>query len=209
MTHPTDPSRWLVIVLAAGRGLRMGAPKALMMVRGEPWWRTQSRRLAQAGVHALWVVSPEVEGSMRDKPDAPVRRVISDPLAPMFASVLAGLRAAAAVSPPPAAVFVLPLDVPAPRGPDVYASLASSGCVALPAHAGIHGHPVCLPWSWVQATLNGSVARAAQPHALRLDELISAGAPPAIVAVNDPCVTLNINTPADLHALERVLEHAA
>ena len=54
-----------VLVLAAGRGRRMGGPKALMMVEGEPWWMRQRRRIAEVGIPMTWVVSPQVLDEMR------------------------------------------------------------------------------------------------------------------------------------------------
>lgn len=209
MTNHRAQHGWLAIVLAAGRGTRMGVPKALMPVRGEPWWRVQARRLVRAGVPALWVVSPDVDAAMRREPVAPGRRVLADPSLPMFASVLAGWRVAAAQSPPLSHVFMLPVDVPAPREAGVYGALSGAGHVAIPTFDGVRGHPVCLPWAWVAGALADQVALAADPHTLRLDELMHGGRPPTWVRVDEACVTLNINTPSDLPALERTLEHAA
>ena len=55
-----------VVVLAAGRGTRMGGPKALMEVRGRVWWRWQREWLAPAeaaGATVVWLVSPVVVGT--------------------------------------------------------------------------------------------------------------------------------------------------
>jgi CTP:molybdopterin cytidylyltransferase MocA len=102
---------WTAIVLAAGRGRRMGGPKALMTVGGLPWWQTQESRLAAAGVQRLWVVSAEVERAMRSGPAVAPPLVPADPDAPMFESVRAGVSAAGAAS---GGAFILPVDVPAP-----------------------------------------------------------------------------------------------
>ena len=107
MPHP-DP-RETVLVLAAGKGARMGTPKALMTVDGRPWWRVQRERIAGTGASDLWVVSEAVETAIgADAMKPPIVR--SDSEAPMFVSICAGLRAL--VEAPPRAVLVLPVDVP-------------------------------------------------------------------------------------------------
>ena len=95
---PTDAC---CLVLAAGRGRRMGGPKALMQVHGQPWWRLQRERLAAAGVESLWIASPDVAAAWTDIPDAP-RHLTTAPAAdapphstpeplPMFASLMLGV----------------------------------------------------------------------------------------------------------------------
>lgn len=176
------------IVLAAGRGTRMGTPKALMSVAGRPWWRTQTQRLTDIGVPQVWVVSDEVRASMDESIDALL--VGGDSTAPMFSSILAGARALAEA--PPRGVFVLPVDVPAPR-PDVWTMLASAGHdAAAPTFESRRGHPVWLSWAFVESR----VLRA-DPSA-RLDALV-AGCIHEI-AVADPDTTANLNTPDDLQS---------
>jgi nicotine blue oxidoreductase len=182
-----------VLVLAAGRGRRMGGPKALMTVDGEAWWRRQERVFASAGVRSLWVVSTVVEEALRSAPEGPAARVVADGDAPMFESVLAGVRALAQA--PPAGVFVLPVDVPAPERATL-ARLAAASPVAVPRCAGATGHPVRLAWGWVREHL-----LAGEPAARRLDLLIEPDA--ASVDVEDDAVLLNLNTPEDLEAWAR------
>lgn len=182
-----------VVVLAAGRGSRMGGPKALMIVGGEVWWRVQSRRLHELGLAATWVVSHEVHSALAKETDAPDRLVLGDSTAPMFTSVLLGVRSLS--TSPPTGVFILPVDAPAPSQ-TVWQSLAVSESVAFPAFQGKRGHPVYLPWSWIAETLNGPVASSRDPSSLRLDELI---APVAhAVNVSDSVVACNLNTPDDV-----------
>jgi CTP:molybdopterin cytidylyltransferase MocA len=108
-------------VLAAGRGWRMGGPKALMSASGMPWWRLQALALDSIGVRGLWVVNREVFAAMGA--DAP-RAVIADADAPMFESIRTGIAALQAE--PIDAVFILPVDVPAPRRA-VWESVAAQG----------------------------------------------------------------------------------
>jgi len=169
----------------------MGGPKALMDVRGRPWWRRQHEAITAMDLEATWVVSPEVDGAMADHADAPQRRARSSPDAPMFQSILAGVESLA--DSPPVGVFILPVDVPAP-GAGVWRALEATGRVAVPRCAGRGGNPVFLPWSWVRASILGRAAG----DGPRLDHLI---APDAMyVDVDDPSVVANLNRPEDVAA---------
>lgn len=174
-----------VIVLAAGRGVRAGGPKALHVVNGRPWWEIQRERLERVGLPVVWVVSERVRQGMGES--VPERMVIADESAPMFESVLAGVRdvgrRAGASS-----VFVLPVDVPVPRA-RVFHRLTESSSPAIPTHSGVHGHPVFIPWRFVE----GHVLRAGASD--RLDRLIESVR--AEVDVDDPSVVTNLNTSED------------
>lgn len=192
--EPDRTARRAVIVLAAGRGRRMGGPKALMTVDGEPWWRVQARRLRDAGCTPIWVVSPEVRAAIAGAPDGPRALVEANPDAPMFDSLRAGVGHLGPRT--PERLFVLPVDVPAPGRAtwDTLATARSDG-VAVPVHAGRRGHPICLAQAWVDRVLRPAFAAPPGPS-VRLDGL----AAPARteVPVSDPAVVANLNTPADL-----------
>jgi CTP:molybdopterin cytidylyltransferase MocA len=183
-----------VIVLAAGRGTRMGGPKATMSVGGRPWWMWQSERLAAAGVAAVWVVSPVVRAAMAGgKSGIQPAMVDGSPDAPMFESVRAGLEFVGASR--VRGVFVLPVDVPAARM-DVWAALAGAGAgAAAPSYRGVHGHPIYLDWGLVERDV-----ATAGPDA-RLDEIIEGRI--VYVDVDDPAVAVNLNTPEDVCAWEQ------
>jgi molybdopterin-guanine dinucleotide biosynthesis protein A len=203
----------------------MGGPKAIMHVGGEAWWRVQMRRLA--GVESVWVVSAPVEAEMARHDDAPTRRVLGEPDTPMFASVVTGMRrlgegdgsigekrdgvgaggppaprgggGAEKAMHPPGFVHVLPVDVPVPSA-RVFESLemaASRAGVAVPSWEGVTGHPLCMTWAWGSANVLGHAHEAAEA---RLDELSAAFR--AVVAVVDPSVRVNLNTPEALRAWE-------
>jgi molybdenum cofactor cytidylyltransferase len=182
----------VALVLAAGRGTRMGGPKALMRAGGGVWWRVQQARLSEAGVKSLWVVSPEVEAAMVAEDDAPPLRAMGDPAAPMFASVVAGVLSLRDA--PPRGVFVLPVDVPA-AGAGVWAALSRSDVPAAPVWRGERGHPVYLPWGWVASELLALVDAGGVASA-RLDRLLEGWV--SEVEVDDPGVLVNLNTPADV-----------
>ena len=67
-----------MIMLAAGRGTRMGSPKALMSVGGRAWWREQQERLTELRIASLWVVSEQVRRAMGGESGAPADLVIAD-----------------------------------------------------------------------------------------------------------------------------------
>lgn len=195
-----------ILVLAAGRGRRMGGPKALMPVGGRPWHHWQSERLARLDFPATWVVSPAVARAMLAEPPptgAPPL-VTADPDAPMFASVHAGLQSLA--STPPRGVFILPVDVPAPLSLDWHA-LAALDPVAAPRHLARRGHPLWLAWPWAAAR---GLTAATCPADARLDELIRADV--QTLDTTDPDTVVNLNTPADVAAWlasRAVQEHSA
>lgn len=188
-----------VIVLAAGRGKRMGGPKVLMKVAGINWRTHQWCALHNANLAPVWVVSPEVRAAIGPEFMATkgVARALvdADPDAPMFDSLRAGLRFLEGMDPP--GVFVLPIDVPAP-GVDVWRALASEGPAAVPTHGGRHGHPVYLGWAFAREFVM------AAPPGARLDALIASHV--RYVPVNDSRVTKNLNTPDAVREYEREYE---
>ncbi|MCC6321526.1 MAG: NTP transferase domain-containing protein [Phycisphaerales bacterium] len=191
----TPPSLAHVLVLAAGRGVRMGGPKALMDVGGRPWWRHQRDCLPRPGFTTTWVVSPGVRDGMSVKSDRP-ELVVVDPDRPMFASILAGLASLRAS--PPGSVFILPVDCPAPSMHvwEALASPANRDSVTIPTHMGATGHPVHLPWRFVTDVLDPAVSAAADADTLRLDTFIGSRA--RRVPVDDPRIAMNLNTPGDV-----------
>jgi nicotine blue oxidoreductase len=198
-----------VLVLAAGLGRRMGGPKALMQVGGRPWWRVQAERLGAVGLPCTWVVNRQVErefvgtageGGEGGEKGEPASIVLADGHRPMIDSILAGVRVLGDAAPAPRGVFVLPVDVPVPSRA-VFDALARGGggrggaAPTVPAHGGARGHPVYLPWAWVERSLlAGPVAIGGLDW--RLDAMIAPDA--RILAVDDPRVAMNINTPDDL-----------
>lgn len=184
-----------VIVLAAGKGRRMGGPKLVMDAGGRPWWRVQSERLAAAGVRPIWVVAAEHAGL-----GLPGLVVVGDGDAAMFESVRAGVaawrerRGEALTGPSEAGVFVIPVDVPAPAA-GVWGAVSELACrlgrPAAPERARRHGHPVFLPGPWAERVVNA-------PAGARLDDLLRGAL--TYIHVNDPDAATNLNTPEALAA---------
>jgi CTP:molybdopterin cytidylyltransferase MocA len=117
----SDPAarRIAGLVLAAGAGTRFGGPKALAThADGTPWLVSAIRALADAGCSPVLVVlgarGDEAEAVLASAADlGDVRALHADDWATgLSASLRAGLRAAAALDPPPLALAVAPVDVP-------------------------------------------------------------------------------------------------
>ncbi len=189
----------VAMILAAGRGIRMGGPKALMMVGGRAWWQEQRERLRAAGVRDVWVVSPVVFEAMKGEADAPERIVLSDADAPMFASIVAGVLSLR--DHPPRGVCLLPVDVPAPSA-DTWSALGGGESPCIPRCENRRGHPVWLPWNFVERLILPWAPDGEWVARTRLDHLIAAEL--VEIIVKDAGVLVNLNTPEDV---ERWSQH--
>lgn len=189
-----------VVVLGAGRGRRMGGPKALMMIRGRAWWARQDERLRGYGFVPHWVVSESVRDAMRVSGGMPERTAIADESAPMFASVLVGLGSVEDLE---RGVFLLPVDTPAPRA-EHFERIARFDVPAHPTFQDKGGHPLYLPCTWIErelgALLTAAKVRGSAPVGRdeRLDKLIEGTS--HRIAVDDAGVVVNMNDPADVRA---------
>ncbi len=195
------------VLLAAGRGRRMGGPKALLTVEGRPLIADSLAVLRRAGItRAAVVVGPDAD-AVRALVRGPRVAVVRNdaPERGPFSSLVLGLTALRdeAGSLPPGA-FILPVDVPCPRA-DVLAALASRAespgvRAAVPVAEGRGGHPVVLTAEGIERVLTGSL-RSAEA---RLDRLLhSWGAAVVRVPVADRSVLVDLNTPADYAAFLR------
>ncbi|MFJ4220422.1 NTP transferase domain-containing protein [Curtobacterium luteum] len=163
MTRPAPGVTGLV--LAAGRGSRMGRPKALVTdASGEPWTAVAAGALLAGGCAEVVVVlgasAPEASGLLG--PRASVTLVTApDWAAGLSASLRAGLEALAE-RPATEAVLVTTVDTPdlpvaaVERVLDVAGPLA--GVLRRAVHDGRPGHPVLIGrghWSALGASLAG------------------------------------------------------
>jgi molybdenum cofactor cytidylyltransferase len=171
----------------------MGGPKALMQVGARPWWKSQFERLRAVGVLQTWVISQEVEQAMLESGPIPFVSVRGQSSETMFDSVMRGIDSL--IRRPPSGLFILPVDVPA-AGKAVWDALCESDHVSRPQYHRLHGHPVYLPWPWIEDVLRPGSTEAEDRPDLRLDTLIT----PVVrnVPVKDPAVVFNLNTPEDV-----------
>lgn len=184
------------IVLAGGRSLRMGTPKALLEVGGASFLERAVRILAEGGCDPVLVVVPRGETGERLLElarKAGARGIVNrDPDAEQIDSLRVGLEA---LQPDVAAAAVLPVDHPRVRAATISALLtafrASGAPVVRPIHAGRPGHPVLFArplWPELQAPdLEQGARDVVHRHHDRIEE----------VPVDDPGISIDVNTPEE------------
>jgi CTP:molybdopterin cytidylyltransferase MocA len=136
------------LILAAGRSIRMGKPKALLSVGqgGPSFVRHLALTLLEGGVADVLVVGRPDDQALRKEIDDIGLRFVPNPDADsgQLSSVLAGLNAAD--RPGVAGLLVTPVDAPLVGAATVRQLLAAIGNRHLPlvraTHKGRHGHPV-------------------------------------------------------------------
>lgn len=173
------------LVLAGGASSRMGRPKALLTLGGETFAARLTRLLRGAGcAEVVLVAGAHVAAISAGAPFG--ARVVATAAwrRGMRASLRAGLCAL-----PPGDVLLTHVDRPL-VAPATLALLAREPAPApvVPVYAGLPGHPVRLPAAFR--------ARLLAPDDTPLRDLL-AGTATRLVAVCDPGVAANINTPED------------
>lgn len=184
--------RIAAVILAAGKGGRMGRPKLFLKMGRVPFWSLMSRRLRQAGISDIAVV---VRRSQRGSVAAErlVRTVVNRrPGLGMFSSVQCGLRAMKGFS----GYLLCPVDHPGVEVP-TYKSLCEGfsrrrNAIVRPLHRGQPGHPIIVPEMLAIQIRNSS------PYN-RLDHLIKNGQQMLYnIKVKDKNTIININTEREL-----------
>ncbi|WP_312859211.1 nucleotidyltransferase family protein [Pseudonocardia xinjiangensis] len=149
------------LLLAAGAGRRMGRPKALVELGGEPLVRRALRVLADGGCAPLVVVLGAEATAVADLVPSGVHVVVAQGWAEgMGASLRTGLAALAEFDPVPDAALVHLVDLPGVTA----AAVARIGARATPdvllraAYSGHPAHPVLIGrshWAGVRAAATG------------------------------------------------------
>ena len=182
---------FVAVVLAAGSARRFGGDKLSALFRGEPLINHAIRAARAAPVTRVLVVCrPELElGDWPCSPGVEPIRIRSNALS---ASLKAGLAAAGEG----AGAFVFLGDMPlVPHGvAGVLAEVIGEGFAAVPQHGGRNGHPVLLA-ARAYAEVAGLVGDEGAGRLLRRRGDV------AFVAVSDPAILLDVDTPGDLAAL--------
>lgn len=194
---PSD--RRIGVLLAAGRGTRMGRTKQLVnwptRDGGKPLIAAAYDSIRPICYEIVVVLGHEAGAVAAALGDRQFIRVESDPDAPMFDSIRAGINAAQKID-PTASIVLQPGDHPEVVRPTLIAlldwSLQRPGVAVIPEYGGRGGHPVVIP------------ARIAT-------ELIGSECPAGLaqfwtdhpdlcqrVLVDDPGVVRDIDVPADL-----------
>ncbi|MBJ6727392.1 nucleotidyltransferase family protein [Geomesophilobacter sediminis] len=195
MHEASTPYPVAAILVAAGKSQRMGTCKQLLPLGEETVLARCLAALREGGIaDIVVVVSPEGEAVAAEAARFAVRVVVNpDPEADMASSVRAGREALAAGA---GSVAVALSDYPLVRGATVrslvQAAREQKGRIILPLYAGRRGHPLLLPRPVLDELVPGRLLR---------DLVRSDPARVAEVAVDDPGVLLDMDTPEDYRAM--------
>ena len=192
------------IILAAGESTRMGRLKALLPWRDQTLIAYQVESLQEAGVGQVVVVV----GHRWEEVEAPVRGIsgVDTAVNPDYrqgktTSIKTGLRR---VSPSAQAVLVLAVDQPRPVGilkSLIDAHLGQGNLITCPEHGGHRGHPFIFSARLMPELL------AITEEGQGLREVVDRHrADTCRMAVDNPIVNADMNSPEDLKEAERLFE---
>ncbi len=187
------------VVLAAGKGKRLGTIKPLVLIDGEPALIRVIRSIRNAGVETIIVVLGHAAESVKAHVDLTGCRVVTNP---GYETGMAGslIRGIESVSPAAEGILIFHADMPAVKAETIRAVIqrAKQGArIAAPSYRTQRGFPVYLHRSCFQEllpTLTGNVG-ARRYIAQHLEELV-------LVEVDDPGVVHDIDRPEDLRKEE-------
>jgi len=193
------------IVLAAGRGERLGTIKPLVSIEGEPALIRVIRTIRNAGVETIIVVLGHAAETVQAQVDLTDCRVV---LNPRHETGIAGslIRGVESVSPAAGGVLIFHADMPTVSEETIHAVIqrAKQGArIAAPSHRGQRGFPVFLHRSCFQEllpTLVGDIG-ARRYIAQHPEDLV-------LVEVDDPGAIRDIDRPEDLREEEETYEPA-
>lgn len=172
------------VVLAAGPSSRLGAPKALLRSAGESAIARVVRVARACGCAPVLAVCAEPR--VAEEAERCGARVVRNahPERGRTGSAKLGIVAGGS-----GRVLLWPVDRPAAREASVRSLLAARGDVALPVHAGRHGHPVVLAGRALAEVL-------ALPDDAPLHDVVHRDPARVVeVRVEDAGVLVNLDTP--------------
>jgi CTP:molybdopterin cytidylyltransferase MocA len=179
------------LILAGGSGERYGSPKAFARLPdGRSFLAACAEVLASAGAAPLLATLPPGIASLQ----APGLKGLPLPASglAMFESLRFGLQYLLADD-TWGAVVVLPVDHPLVAPATVRSLAGTEGAAVLPSYNGKHGHPVKLARAVAQRIVADELAGPTLREVLHKVDTVD-------VAVHDPGVTANCNTPEALAA---------
>lgn len=185
------------IIPAAGRSGRMGTPKQLLVVSGQPMLLGIVRALVDGGVRRVTVVvnpvlreklpplPPQVDIAINDQPDTE-----------MIDSIRIGLAASTGVD----GYLICPSDAAGLSAADVRRCVdgftQTPDRIVIATHAGRRGHPMIFPASLAAVVRSPQCDAGLNQLAKRHPQLVSE------VPCDSPGTTANVNTPADYQKLK-------
>ncbi len=177
------------IVLAAGRGVRMGGPKALLALGGVTLVERHIQRLLEVGCgRVVVIVRPDVAGLLATLGRGQVSLLAAETAAPsetlaVGVRALGGLTSAVVTPvdllPPPAAVYGALLG-----------ALAEGASAATPTHGGRDGHPVALAGSALAPYLKSAPILRDVLRSLRDRRRVEVGTPSVLGDWDEPADVL-------------------
>lgn len=179
------------LILAGGEGKRWGGPKMWAeLPDGRTFLRACADALISGGADPVAATVPPAAG----RPASGGLEVVELPEAglDMFASLRLGLGRLARWD-SWRAVIVLPVDHPLVAASTVRALAEASAPVALPSLHGRHGHPLCLRRDVAEGVVDGRLPGPTLREVVKAVGWVD-------VAVQDPGVRANCNTPDALQA---------
>lgn len=204
MSDGRAPCEVAAVVLAAGASTRMGAPKALLEWGGRTFLRRVIDLAAAAGCAPIVAVAGAIR-LPRAELGAAIEVVNETWSEGQLSSLQVGLRAIAGAP----AALVLTVDRPHVRPSTIAALLAGHAAdptaIWQPAHGGRRGHPILYPGDLLPAIV--TLPAALGPRSWLGSPAIAARR--REVAVDDPAVLDNVDTPADLARLRREESHVS
>ena len=183
------------LILAGGEGTRWGGPKAwATLPDGKSFLESCFEVLQAAGARPIIATLPP--GTVDPGPSGLATVVLPSSGLDMFASLVVGFHILVEHL-DWQSVAVLPVDHPLVSPQTVIALSATTARASIPSFNGKHGHPVCLARSVVETIVEGKRTGPTLREVLRSVDAVD-------VAVDDPGVTTNCNTP---EALATALEN--
>jgi CTP:molybdopterin cytidylyltransferase MocA len=176
------------LVLAAGRGTRMGGPKALLRLDGELLLASHVRRSREACPRVLVIVPSALVEELSPLIDARVLGAETPSQAHTLRVALRALEAEAPIADDDR-LLVTPVDLRPPSLATLRALVAANADAACPAHHGRPGHPVLVRRRLLAPYLAGG-----EPP--RLDALVAGLR--VVVPCEDRFTVEDFDTPADL-----------